>query len=58
MLAKLAVGILIVGVFGTPILMALGLAAYTLAAGWPLWLLLGALTWLAWRLLPTNEEEE
>ena len=31
MLAKIAVGILIVGFFGTPILMVLGMAAYTLA---------------------------
>ena len=58
MLAKIAVGILIIGFFGTPILMALGMAFYTLAAGWPLWLLLGVLTWLAYRLMPTEEGEE
>lgn len=57
MWAKIAVGILIIGFFGSPMLMVLGLAAYTLAAGWPLWLLLGALTWLALRLMPREEEE-
>lgn len=57
MLAKLAVGVLIIGFIGSPVLMALGLAAYSCLAGLPLWVLLGALTWAAWRLLPSGAED-